>query len=108
LSCLDIVLERNYFNIGILQGEIMKTLKVLLILLASTSLLACVNQAKLQKERELAGANDGKICRMEKVAGKLIRERICYTQEQIEKIREASQRAKDNFDVRGATRNTME
>jgi len=45
---------------------------------------------------------------MEKVAGKLIRERICYTQEQIEKIREASQRAKDNFDVRGATRNTME
>jgi hypothetical protein len=70
--------------------------------------MACVNQAKLQKERELAGADDGKICRMEKVAGKLIRERICYTPEQIEQIREASQRAKDSMDVRGATIDRMD
>lgn len=85
----------------------MKILKLSVLVLASFSLMACVNQAKLQEERALAAGDDGKICRMEKVAGKLIRERICYTPEQIERIREASQNAKDSMGVRGATIDRM-
>ncbi len=81
----------------------MNFFKIMLAGMLCLSLMACVNQAKLRKERELSGADDGKICRMEQVAGKLIRERICYTPEQIERIREASQDAKDGMDRRGAT-----
>ena len=81
----------------------MNVFKIMLTGVICLSLMACVNQAKLRKERELAGADDGKICRMEQIAGKLIRERICYTPEQIERIREASQAAKEGLDRRGAT-----
>lgn len=80
----------------------MNVFKIMLTGVICLSLMACVNQAKLRKERELAGADDGKICRMEQVAGKLIRERICYTPEQLERIREASQNAKDSMDRRDA------
>jgi hypothetical protein len=80
----------------------MKFFKLMLTAFVCMSMMACVNQAKLQKERELAGGDNGLICRMEQVAGKLIRERICYTPAQIERIREASQNAKDGMDRRDA------
>lgn len=80
----------------------MKFFKLMLTAFVCMSLMACVNQAKLQKERELAGGDNGLICRMEQVAGKLIRERICYTPAQLERIREASQNAKESMDRRDA------